>query len=116
MFAKRNPYNICTKVPYCVFSIWHVGSYFSGETMPINPRCLRLLQTIPGLGLPLTVNGKDRSGASFTAKIQEDGSISCNKQTYDSPSRLRAELIAANGPTYSKLLYQNKSLRDWGVI
>jgi hypothetical protein len=50
--------------------------------MSIDPRCLHLLQTIPGLGLPLTVSGVDRHGVAFSATIGTRGTVSCRGQSY----------------------------------
>jgi hypothetical protein len=83
--------------------------------MSIDPRCLHLLQTIPGLGLPLTVSGVDRHGVAFSAAIDTRGTVSCRGQSYGCPSALRAALIQSNGPTYPRLFYNGRSLRQWGV-
>ncbi|MDY7572686.1 hypothetical protein [Actimicrobium sp. CCI2.3] len=84
--------------------------------MPITSHCLILLQTTPGLGLPLTVSGIDRNKLSFTATIEIDGKVFCRGKVYDNPSELRATLIASNSATYPHLYYQNKSLHDWGIV
>lgn len=83
--------------------------------MPIDPRCLHLLQTIQGLGLPLTVTGEDRHGVAFSATIDINGAVSCRGHNYACPSALRADLIRSNGPTYPCLFYNGRSLRQWGV-
>ncbi len=83
--------------------------------MGIKQKCWARLMAI---GLPMDVVLVDSNGGKITdVRIETDGQAInlANNKRYPQPSALRSDLSEPNGPTYSRLIYKGRTLRDWGV-